>query len=213
MKNQLFALLMLASCSAPSCFNASYESARMLKKGTFDARGHANLNIAHAKESEVSEVFSTSSIALGVGLGYGISDKFNVKFNTAYNMLGIGMIELSPKVSIIEGKIAAALPLALYFSEGSGATTVLKPQIWLTLPAKDNKKEVTLGLKSEMNFQDLKQTSLGITLGGGFSSDLDKWSIRPEIGLAFLASQPSDGQVITLGIGANYVFPNKKSKL
>ena len=49
---------------------------------------------------------------------------------------------------------------------------------------------------------------LGITMGTGFSSDLTRWAIRPEVGASFIGG----GAFLSYGIGLQLLLHNKKSQ-
>jgi hypothetical protein len=47
----------------------------------------------------------------------------------------------------------------------------------------------------------------GTSLGAGFSTNLDKWAIRPEIGVS---SDFNDARYISYGLGLQFILPARK---
>ena len=67
------------------------------------------------------------------------------------------------------------------------------------LYSKTNKFELNIILKAHFFFVDGVAFGPGISVGLGFSSDLNKWVVRPEFGYEGYAS---------FGIGINFILTN-----
>ena len=173
------AIFSLCQCVAP--INSSFESARMLEKGDVELMGgYARYSVHDANE------FESSNSNITARIGIGVTDKFNLK--ARYTRLttpgggskaGMNYFEIAPKFSLKEDKIAAVVPLGFYFSKGA-KYSVVSPKLLFTYP-QSKKFDLTLAIKSDIYFSG--GIMFGANLGAGFSSDLDKWAIRPEIGL------------------------------
>lgn len=155
-----------------------------------------------------TEGFGGAINALGAGFGFGASDKVNLKFRYARLFSeefdnGINLVSFAPKFALVQNKVSATLPLSVLFAEGES--------IWAISPGfqfsagKSSKAEFTGGVRGDIPFSDeIDGILLSLTVGGGFSSNLDRWAIRPELGLLF--STEGSSPVFTLGIGANAVL-------
>lgn len=212
MKNIQFGVLFLSlfsGCIAP--INTSFESARMLQKGDFEASGR----YTHYRFTDNGES-QTANNNFGACVGYGIGNKFNMKLRYERLLIpggessspGLNYIDLAPKFQIVPGKIAGTLPIGLYFDE-SDTKYVLSPKLLFTYPAKD-KFEATLAAKADIFPQDGGDVYLGFNLGIGVSSNLNRWALRPELGLMV---KPGDSGIAwAYGIGLSGVLPGKWSR-
>lgn len=73
---------------------------------------------------------------------------------------------------------------------------------------KKNTADVSFGLKADYLFSDGGGSALfGATVGAGFSSDLNKWAIRPEVGILSFGGGVS---FLSYGIGIQFILPNQK---
>ena len=213
--NQLIIILILSTlCSA--CFapiNSTFESARLLDKGEIELQG--NYSSYHGS-TFLEDGSSNINNNVGLAVGYGISDRFNMKFRYErmkikagdFEFLGeeiklpvINYFEISNKFQLKQDKIAFSLPLGIYTTKlGESVRFVLDPRFFFTF-FQNEKFEVNLIPKAHIFIGNGVVFMPGMNLGLGFSNDLNKWAIRPEIGF--------DGY-FTYGVGANfYIKPNK----
>jgi hypothetical protein len=218
MKNQMKHVLVLAFASAvtTSCIVApvstNYESARSLKKNNLEATG--NFTSYSASTDGESEV---SNRNYGVRVGYGITDNFDIKLGYERcipvweiedeSISGVNFFSFSPKYTFIENTFAVKLPLNIYsFNDGdeSEGYFAINPTIMGTLPINDN-FEFGLSAGYQVFFEDDLSDFLSFGLGFGFSSDLDRWAIRPELGYQF-APEESDLGFFNFGLSLSYNF-------
>jgi len=81
------------------------------------------------------------------------------------------------------------------------------PQLIYTFTNAKNKFDFSIGLKADCFFgDDGAGMLLGATIGAGFSSDLNKWALRPEIGVTNLTY----GCFLSYGLGLQLMIPKKK---
>lgn len=190
--------------SLPSCYmpvNALYETARPLGEGTIELAG---MYTGYSAE-DVQKNF-------GFRGGFGISEKADIKIRYEYlqNSYETGQyLSLIPKYSFVcKNNYAIAVPLSMYSvkdisdigyeEKGSEEYFSIAPTFLVSLDLKAGKIELTSGFRTEIFVDAEIKPIYGISSGLGFSSDLNKWAIRPEIGFSF----GEDGGAINLGIGA-----------
>lgn len=194
-------ILFLSRCVVP------YESARMLPKGDLELKG----SFTHARVSFDGESEKLDN-GIGVGIGYGINDRFNLKFRyeNFSNEGSANFLSVGPKFAIVQDRIAAALPIGLYFDEGE-TEWVASPMLLFTLPNASNTFEATLGVRGDKIFEQDADWLLGLNLGLGFSKDLNRWAVRPDFGIVF--SPGNDGSYLTFGLAASYnIAPRSSSR-
>ena len=214
-----------SSCVSVSPVNAGFEKAATLGKGNLELMG----NYTHYVASSDGES-AVSNNNYGARVGYGLAKNFDLKVR--YEKLvpaleedrsdyKINYFSLIPKISIVERKLSFLLPLSRYNikSHGGGETTrdhiySIAPQFITTLTSKSNTSDLSFTLKGDYSIYSGDLGSdffLGFNLGAGFSSDLNKWAIRPEAGYIFKPGQP--GGWWSMGIGAQFILPlGKKTK-
>lgn len=210
MKNLLLGGILLSlfsSCVAP--INTTYESARMLKRGDSEIMGHYT-HYSVSSEGETDAINDN----FGVRIGYGIGDKFNLKVR--YERLvpkdedseGVNYVDIAPKFQIMQGNIAATMPIGLYFAEDE-TEFVLSPKFIFTYPAND-KFEISLATKADIFPEGDGNVYLGFNLGLGISTNLDQWALRPELG--YMIDPGESGSFWAYGIGLVGTLPGRHSR-
>lgn len=191
----LLAALLLSSCSSMLPVNSYFEKAGTLQKGTTEISGHATgYSVSHFERTE------KAASNFGLRVGHGITDKLDMKFRYEQQTYTRGFdnrlnraqyFSFVPKYAVQQGKLAIALPISTYFTkyEIEGTTynetyASITPWIIYTATARSNKADLSLGLKYDLVFGNEGNTFFGGFLGAGFSSNLDKWAIRPEVGFS-----------------------------
>lgn len=198
---------MLGACVVP--INSTYESARMLKRGNFEAAGHYTRYI-YSEDGESEAVNSN----FGLRFGYGITDRVDLK--ARYIRLapeeegseGVNYAEMAAKFQLAERWAAASLPVGLYFASEE-TEVVISPKFLFTYPANDQ-FEATFAAKADIFPEDEADLYLGFNLGLGISSNLDKWAIRPEVGV--MVDPGESGASWAWGIGFSAILPGRSSK-
>lgn len=203
MKPKLTLLISFAVlCFASGCFvpvNLNYESAKMLQKGDVELQGSYSTYFDDNGDNAQND--------LGAKIGFGVSESYNFKFRFEY-MESVSStyfyIEADNKFSIKENKIAASVPLGFYFGD-DGDYFDFYPKFYFTLVNKQ-KFDFTIIPKTHI-ITDFTDASIvfGISAGMGFSSNLNKWAVRPEIGV-------DSGPFFSFGIGFSYYFQKKKEE-
>jgi hypothetical protein len=210
-------LITFQACVVP--INTTNDTARSLGKGNVELAGsYTQYNVA---AEYPASVFSN----VGFRAGYGLSGKFDLKLR--YENMRTPEIELRdeywffdrvqylsvvPKFSLKKDKVSLSTPLSLYFLAGeldekSETTTdfSIGPTLLYTSEIKANKIDFTAGIKSEI-FQS-GALIMGFSAGAGFSNNLRRWAVRPEIGYT---AGLGGGVILNYGIGANFIFPARR---
>jgi hypothetical protein len=221
--------LLLLSCSlffscAFAPVNNQYEKAGTLKKGNAEFSGsYTSYSASGGGESD------RLNSNIGFRAGYGISDKFDLKVRYERLMMpdgedgeeetsGVNYFSIVPKWSLIPQKLALLVPVSHYtykeyvFDEDDepvkGSLSSITPQLLYTFTNLKNTTDFTLGLKADVLFGGGGgSVILGSTAGAGFSSNLNKWAIRPEVGAAFLGG----GAFLSYGVGLQFMIQGKKN--
>ncbi len=199
--------LFLSSC-ALSPVGTHYDSAKSLKKNQLELTG----SFTHYQAVENEESNLLSNYNFGFRAGYGISDQFDIKvryeiltpiddeIRDFINPVHFGSIE--PKYSFVNNKFAFKLPFNIYssdFSTSANPVYSISPAFMGTADLKQNKIESTFSLSYQYFFSNDLISLMALNLGFGFSSDLEKWAIRPELGVLI-------GSHVFFCIGYNYNF-------
>lgn len=219
-----YVLLLLLSSS--SCgvipINNSFEKAGTLKKGNVELAGNISTytnTLLGSNGNPDKYTFSVTNV--GARFGIGLTDKTDLKFRYEHmvssNLEGferMSYYSIIPKFTITADEFSLLVPLSLYhdsnkdwYEEAGNTTGSIAPQLLYTFTNAKKKADLTLGVKGDLLFG----SSAGIflfssSLGAGFSNDLTKWAIRPEIGATFIG-----GSVIwSYGLGFQYTMPTRR---
>lgn len=220
----LVASLPFFSCVTVAPVNAGYEKAGTLGKGNVELSGNYTHYIV-SSEGE-SEAINNN---YGFKAGYGLSDKFDVKLRYEKLMpvdqeegskFRANYVSVIPKISLTDRKLSFLMPISRYNlkDEDPDGTKVkdhsysIAPQLIRTFTSKTNQADFSIGLKGDYIIHSGEDAEndflLGFNLGAGFSSNLDKWAIRPEVGYLF---KPGDGIGFwNMGVGVQFMLPTGK---
>jgi len=221
----IFSSISFLSCAfAP--VNNQYEKAASLKRGNIELSG----SFSNYSGGGVGG-FENTNRNFGGRFGYGVTDKFDLKFR--YEKLmptdgfkgtdvfdeeeikSVNYFGVIPKFALVPQKLSLLVPISHYgFKEdinGKETKAVLNsiaPQILYTTTSRNNTTDFSVGFKADCLFTDDGGAGvlLGTTLGAGFSSDLDKWAIRPELGALFIAG----GAFVSYGIGVQFMLRKRQ---
>ncbi len=184
------------------CVFSSLQSARMLRKNTFEIT---------PQFSAASSSFDYSNSQIGLQLAYGINDKFNLRaryeimVDNEFSHVGYHFISLEPKFCIITDRMAFSIPYCMYLGENVDADEGMhiQPSFFLTFPGKY--VELNANTRALVFFQSEVSVLMGFNLGMGLSGNLEKWAIRPEIGILFNTNGES-GSWSHYSVGLSYVI-------
>jgi hypothetical protein len=208
----LFVFLPLLISNSFAQFSLNFESARSLKKNAVEFGGQYGV-ISESYEGKWDKMCNS----FGLKLGLGLSDRVDLKFNYSRMFMkeldiGFNTFSITPKISTNSQKFAFALPFGSYFSEVLGPLWFVAPKVILTLPYKKFFEASLAGLGhiifKKADFDS--QFFAGLNFGVAISSDLDKWSFRPEMGFLKSLVSEDEGTLWTTGIAVTYnIFPKK----
>lgn len=215
----LMATLLFTSCASTLPVNSYYEKAGTLKKGGVEISGSATrYSVSHFDRTEFN------SQGGGFRAGYGVSERFDLKLryekqkvstNFDGRLREYNMISLVPKYALLPGRISIMLPVSRFSNKNqsydtrySEKYTSVSPVLLFTLTDRKKLADVTMGLKSDFLFGTEESTWYGGGfIGAGFSTNLDKWSIRPEIGF----SRSSSNETFwNYGVGLQFAISRRK---
>jgi hypothetical protein len=221
---RLLSLVFLYSCGSISPVINQFEKAGTLKKGNLELMG--NITGYSAAGGGESESLNNN---FGFRLGYGISDKIDIKFryerlmptnNLDYeNSSKVSYFSLIPKFALLPGKFALLVPISHYSAnaekdprgeiiEEAYSFSSITPHLVYTVTNVKNTVDFTPGLKADILIAgDGGGVLFGATLGAGFSTDLDKWAIRPEIGVL---SVGAGGAFVSYGIALQMMICKRR---
>lgn len=219
----LFSFFFFSCAFAP--VNNQYEKAATLKQGNIELAG----SFTGYSAGGVGGTVATNN-NFGFRAGYGISDKVDLKFRYERlsprdgfdsedvfdegNITGVNYFSIIPKFALIPEKLSLLVPLSHYSfkeeidgKENSGTMNSIAPQLIYTLTSAKNKSDFSFGLKADclLNNNGGGGVLLGTIVGAGFSSDLSKWAIRPEVGALFIGG----GAYLSYGVGLQFILSKK----
>ena len=176
-------LLFLTQRCAPVF--SEMQSARLVQKGGVEASGIYS-NVGFAEDGEADHIQNH----IGVRFAYGFSDEVNVRFGYE-NVFesgedGAHIVGIGPKFQILPDRIAAYLPIGTAF--GSNISTSdswqIQPTALFTIPITSN-IEFNPSAKWLIPLSSDQENQVALNFGAGLSTDINRWAIRPEIGLLY----------------------------
>ena len=228
MKQKLIYLLLLTvpefflSCTLVAPVTNQYEKAATLKKGNTELMGH--FTAYGGSGNGESEAINNN---FGFRFGYGLSDKVDLKFryerlvpsdNIDDEARGANYFSLIPKFSLVPDKFSLLVPISHYSAKRNDVVngeddfdysfSSAAPHLIYTFTGAKNKTDFSLGLKADILFTgDVGSVLLGATAGAGLSSDLNKWAIRPEVGILSIGG----GAFLSYGVGLQFLLSKKRT--
>ncbi len=213
----LVTCFLITGCVSMAPVSNSFESAKTLDKGQIDVMGNYSVAFLNWEDETGDKQTDQTNNNFGFRIGYGIVDRFDLKLR--YERLmpvmqedkdmldGANYFGLTPRYAIVKNKLTAGLGLGLYsykiketeetdaFSDSEFA---ISPGLAFTIPS-DKNFDVTLGTKIDF-FTEGGGNIWHLNLGFGISSDVTRWSLRPELGLIKDLDNFSDYSWFTGGV-------------
>ncbi len=214
----LLAALLLSSCSSMLPVNSYFEKAGTLQKGVTEVSGHVTgYSVSHFDRTD------KAASQYGLRIGHGITDRFDMKFRYEqqtytthfdYRLKKVQYFSFVPKYAVEPGKLALAIPFSVYYGQYEVEGNVYKknytsvtPWIIYTATARSKRADLSLGMKYDLVFGEEGNAFWGGFVGAGFSSNLDKWAIRPEVGVSLATRKET---YWNYGIGLQLMLAKKK---
>lgn len=199
-----FIVAALPAILAAACvpYVADQQNARMLPAGGFEVNGSFS-TVSFSVEGESEHVQDQ----YGARVAYGISDRMELRAtyerisiedaDEGLNMFGAGL-----KFGLVPDQLAFFLPVGVVTGGDLEAsdTWTLVPTLIGTWRA-SRIFELNPGVKAIYPFAaENPEVFLGFHLGAGISTDLDRWALRPEVGI--VVNPGEDGRTLgfTLGV-------------
>jgi hypothetical protein len=192
---------LLSGCAAPF---ADLQGARLAGRGNVEVTGSFS-TIHFSSDSDGGEVQREYTGQLAVGGGDHTDWRFRYTRigppgdggDGGLNVFGVG-----PKFATASQRMAFALPIGFAVGQdiSVGDTFQMHPTVFFTVPA-GRSFEVNLSGKALVSLSG-GSTGFAANLGFGISSDLDRWALRPEVGV--LVYPEGDGHFRHLSLGLSY---------
>lgn len=204
--NPLFAVItclllvsvFLAGCAAPF---SDLQSAKLAGKGKVEATpSFSSISFDDEESRHVQD-------HLGLQAAYGVSDMadFRLRFEhivldkddeDPFNVIGFG-----PKIRVVKDVVALNLPFGFALHDGTDVsdTWSFHPTLLFT-PLRTSTFEINTSGKAliPLNSEN-SEVLIAFNLGAGLSTNIEKWAIRPELGI--LINPGEDGHFMHLSIG------------
>lgn len=200
----IFGLTVFFNSCAPVF--SELQSARTVGKNKFEATPSYS-SISYSEEGETGGIQNH----IGTQAAYGISSKVDIRFRYEYIWFkddefkgGVHVVGIGPKVGLLENIIAFSLPIGRAFGDYTEDSWEMHPTMLFTLPAVKEKLEITLAPKYLITFCEDCKDYIAVNLGLSLSSDVTKWTIRPEYGVLFIPGE--SGHFSHFSVGLSYVF-------
>lgn len=184
-------------CVSVAPVNSSFESAKTLGKGNAELAGNYSSYSVRGENYEGEKESAKINNNFGFRIGYGVGEKVDLKFRyerlipidkeSKDEVSGVNYIAFTPKFAIYKNYIAGFTDVGMYSyraNDGSYSDKVffVSPRMAFTYPS-GKYFDLTFSPKLDYYFSEGTSFDWGVNLGCGLSSNLDKWAIRPEIGI------------------------------
>lgn len=197
----LSALVLLAGCAAPF---SDLQSAKTVGKGKAEITPSFSAVYFDDDNNDTGHIQDH----LGLQAALGMSEKVDLRLRferitvdkdgeAPFNVLAFG-----PKIGITENTVALNLPVGFALREGTETsdTWQFHPTLLLTLISGDT-LEINTSAKAlvPLKGSENSDTLIAFNLGMGVSTDIEKWAIRPELGI--LLNPGEDGRFMHFSVG------------
>ena len=191
-------------------YHADQQSARLLQPGRVEVTPSFTA-VSMSSGGEREHVQNQ----LGLRAGYGMSERAELRGSIErVSIAGVDdadddagsvfVIGGGPKFAIVPNKLAFYLPFGAAAGSGVeiGKTFTAAPTLLASF-GNNRTFELTPSLKAVLPLTaEEKDVLIGLHLGAGLSSDLERWAIRPELGL--LKNPGETGTVVGFTLGFSF---------
>lgn len=153
----------------------------------------------------------------GAQIAYGLTPKIDIRLRYEYIWLkaaadeGVSIMGFGPKFSLWEDKIAFSLPVGKIISDMGTDINGEKPNTWqlhptllFTAPVIKEKLDLNFSPKYLATLCTDCEDLVAVNFGLAFSSNLNKWAIRPEYGLLFSPAESGHYSHFSIGFSAAF---------
>src|SRR5262245_54947668 len=194
---------LLAGCVP---FLADHQSARVLPRGEMELTPSFSY-VSFSNEGETEHIQDQ----FGARFGYGLAEQ--VDFHATFERisfdrdvaddLNLNLIAFGAKIGLVPDRVAFYVPIGFAFGEPVEdvfQTLTVAPTLLATWRA-SQQFELTPSVKAIYPFgADDPELFLGVHLGAGISYDLERWALRPEVGLVKNPGNEGTTWGFTLGV-------------
>ena len=180
----------------------TYQTARVLEPGKFEVTA----GLARAQGTELEEGYGETQVTAQVNAG--LTDSMEGRVMVGVINGGMIPVAVAVKGELVEDTLAFDLPVGTMVGQGNPLGYLSAHPALIAGHRFNQNVEVNAAVRASI-FVGLLADGDGIgpfstTLGLGLSSDLDRWAIRPEVGLGTL---DFDRQTyVTAGVGITGLF-------
>jgi hypothetical protein len=148
----------------------------------------------------VTRVTDTYENQYGLQVATGVLDRLDLRARYV-RVEGVNVLGFGPKLSLVKDRVALAVPVGFAFGKDvdSGKSWAIHPTLLFTAPV-NRHVELNVSTKALVPFSK-GDTLIAFNVGAGFG-DLDRWAIRPEVGMVFDPDQ--SGHYTQLSLGFTY---------
>lgn len=208
-KNVATKILMLASLwSLSRCapFICDMQSASLAGKHKVEITpGISSIQFAEETKGNLERPKESTGQMAGMQIAYGLTDKLDIRLrfeHLQYRNESVTLFSVGPKFMLMKDRIALFTPI--WFLGGTPVST--QPTLLFSIPIVKNKIEFNPSVKNIISLGGYGPTT-GILVawkaGFAISTDLSKWAIRPEYGVAYNISEKSQYSNYSIGLSLN----------
>lgn len=180
------------------------QSAKLVDKGRVELTPSASyVGFSADDDDDSGHVQDHYGIQLGVGLHEAVELRGRYEHITG---AGVEVVGLGPKVRLVEDRVALYVPVGRAFGGGEdadlGDSWAVHPTLLFTVPA-HRSVEVNASAKYLVPLNENGGDNLlAFNLGLGLGPDLERWAIRPEVGI--LLNPGESGHFYHLSLGLSF---------
>lgn len=184
------------------------QSARLVKPGQAEITPSVGtVRFSSAEEDDSGRVQDQ----LGVQAAVGVSEAVELRGAFVHVSVAgedgpnVEVVGVGPKVRLVKDRLALYVPVGRAFGGGDdgdlGRSWQVHPTVLLTLPAHEN-VEVNASAKYLIGLNEGAGRNWAFNLGLGLGPDLDRWALRPEVGV--LLNPDDDSRFYHFSLGLSF---------
>jgi hypothetical protein len=188
----------------PSCAPvfSEMQSAKLVGKGNVELTPSASA-VLSSGGGETEHVQDH----LGLQVATGVADKVDVRARYEHVRVeggdgGVHVLGGGPKIALVKDKVAVYVPVGFAFGEDieAGDTLQVQPTLLLTAPI-SSRFELNGSAKYIHPFDADSDDLVALNVGVGLSADLERWAVRPEVGI--LKNPGEEGSFLQFSLGVS----------
>jgi hypothetical protein len=198
MKPMRVSILLACAAVLPSCAPvfSDLQSAKLVGRGRVELTPSAS-TVSFADDGDTDHVQNH----VGVQVATGVADRLDLR--ARYERVeGVNAVGAGPKLSLVKDKVAIYVPVGFAFGDdvASSESWQVHPTLLLTAPVSD-RFELNGSAKYLYSFEEDTDGLVAFNVGAGLSTNLEKWAIRPEVGI--LVNPGEEGHFTQFSLGVS----------